>query len=135
MTRTALPHDSILGLRPRLEATTIADRVLLVSASGELDMHVAAELEAFLGVDTELDGRLDVAVDLMDVRHVDSSILLALLRGREAARRRGRRLVVACPPGAVRRVFEITSTDAVLDIHDGRGPALAALTSTPARPG
>jgi len=75
--------------------------------SGEIDLQAARELGQALN---ELVGTAGGAatIDLSDVTFIDSTGLGALVRARERLRRQSRTLILVCPPGPVRQVFELT---------------------------
>lgn len=98
----------------------------VVSCSGELDMATGPELRDALDAVSDS----DLIADLSGLTFIDStgiSILLGTLRKAEEA---GRRLVVVCPPGAPRRVFELTGLQDVLLICDSRADADARMRDT-----
>jgi len=95
----------------------------VVACSGELDMATGPRLRE--AIDAISDA--DLIVDLGGLSFIDStgiSILLGTLRRTEEA---GKRLVVSCPPGAPRRVFELTGLQDVLEICDSRADAEARM--------
>jgi anti-sigma B factor antagonist len=66
-------------------------------------------------------------VDLTDVRFIDSSGLQALLRARALLGREDRALVLVCPHGPVRRVFELAGVSDVFVLYATPAAAEAAL--------
>jgi anti-sigma B factor antagonist len=79
----------------------------VIAVSGELDVLTAPK------VATQLDEVVrtragDVVVDLRETEFIDSSGLFVLLNARRRLTRLSRRLTVLCPPGAVRRVLELS---------------------------
>lgn len=99
----------------------------VVSCSGELDMATGPKLREAL----ESVQDVDVIADLTGLSFIDStgiSILLGTMRKLEAA---DRRLVVVCPPGAPRRVFELTGLQEILLICDTREDAESRMSSGP----
>ena len=66
-------------------------------------------------------------IDLSDVDFLDSSGLRVLLRGRGLLGREDRALVVICPHGRVRRVFELSGLSTVFALYPSRDVALADL--------
>jgi anti-anti-sigma factor len=83
---------------------TVADNVVVVTLSGELDLTNAHELEERLDDSAAADVLL--VVDLNRVVFIDSAALHVLFK---LARRRGREhlALLAAPDAAVARVFEI----------------------------
>jgi anti-sigma B factor antagonist len=84
-----------------------ASGVAVIHLEGDLDMQaeeqVVAEIEAALAGEPH-----DLVVDLAGVPFLDSSGVRALLRGREAAQRRGVRMCVRNPRRIVEEVLRIT---------------------------
>ncbi len=95
----------------------------VVVVSGEIDIFTAPEFKSVIG--EALDGGRDVVVvDLTGATFIDSSSLGVLISAHRRLSQRGGRLVVATDVPAVRKTFEITGLDAVLDVVDGRDEAL-----------
>lgn len=84
-----------------------AGGVVVVHLRGEIDMAVEERVVA--EIRAALDGLpREVVVDLSAVPFLDSSGIRALLRGREAAQRRGIGLSVRDPQRIVLEVLQIT---------------------------
>ena len=66
-------------------------------------------------------------VDLTDVGFLDSRAISLLLRARAQLARQERDLVVVCPPGAARRVFELAGVSDLFTLLPSRAAAAAAL--------
>jgi anti-anti-sigma factor len=95
----------------------------VVTVVGDVDLHSAPELRdrlASLG-DT---GAKHVVVDLSDCEFLDSMGLGVLLGAKKRMARDGRELHVVVTSPDVRRIFEITMLDRVLDLHATRAEAL-----------
>lgn len=89
--------------------------VVVIHLDGDLDMK--AEERAVAEIEAAIEGaRGDVVVDLSAVPFLDSSGVRALLRGREAAQRRGLRLCVRNPQRIVEEVLRITGVAALLGL-------------------
>ena len=91
--------------------------------------------EVDLSTEPDLSERLDVAiresegtfvVDLSDLTFLDSTGITVLLRARALLGREERQLAIICPPGAVRRVFELTGCGDLFVLFDSRADAAAA---------
>ncbi|MBW3557532.1 MAG: STAS domain-containing protein [Actinobacteria bacterium] len=82
---------------------------------GDVDAVSAPELEARLShaLDTGCD---EVVLDLSGLRFIDSSGLSVLVGVHKQLRDAGRELVIASPPPAARRIFDISGLDRVLTI-------------------
>jgi anti-anti-sigma factor len=78
----------------------------LIAARGDVD-HMTAPLlaDALRRATLEGDGR--VVLDLSETSFIDSAGISTLLNGLRRLTRQRRKLIVVCPPGAPRRVFEL----------------------------
>lgn len=85
-----------------------------LTVTGEIDAHSAPELQQALA---ELQGDGDMTIDMAHVDFIDSSGLRVLLEAHASAEGAGRRLVVADPSPAVRRLVEISGLDNHLNLH------------------
>jgi anti-anti-sigma factor len=95
----------------------------VVTVVGDVDLHSAPELRdrlASLG-DT---GAKHIVVDLSECEFLDSMGLGVLLGAKKRMARDGRELHVVVTSPDVRRIFEITMLDRVLDLHATRAEAL-----------
>ena len=95
----------------------------VVTVVGDVDLHSAPELRdrlASLG-DT---GAKHIVVDLSECKFLDSMGLGVLLGAKKRMARDGRELHVVVSSPDVRRIFEITMLDRVLDLHATRAEAL-----------
>ena len=100
----------------------------IVAVQGELDLSTTPQLENAL-IAAENDRRTDVVLDLCEVEFIDSTALRALILSAERLNERGNELQVACGPGPVRRLFELTVLTAKVGMHESREDAIAALES------
>jgi anti-sigma B factor antagonist len=91
--------------------------VTRIALAGELDMSTAPILEPYLPLDGSIDGDGVTAVilDLRDLSFVHSTGLHAFLRARNAADEAGHRFYLIGAARTVRRVFELTEMDFLLD--------------------
>lgn len=85
----------------------------VVRPSGELDLAGAPLLVTCL--QRLEDDRVGVIIDLSQLSFCDSTGLTALIGFRNRAEEMGRRFVLCRPTRPVRRVFELTNTDRLLD--------------------
>jgi len=98
-------------------------RVVVVSASGELDAFVVTDLEtAFAEA-----GLRGIVVDLERVSFMDSTALGVLVRRVRELREVDADVRVVLPRGTARRIFEITALDDALPIAHDRAAALDEL--------
>ncbi len=125
MSRQTSPSETH---RLHLETTTSADGMVLVTLTGEADLHTAPVLSEALdeaigsGTDT-------VVVDLTAVTFVDSMMLGVLLGASRRAGPRGVELRIAVEEPHVRRIFELTLLDRVLHLFPTVDAALARNTN------
>jgi anti-sigma B factor antagonist len=97
-----------------------------VAVHGEVDIGTAQDLEVTLDAAIrESEGAF--IIDFSDASFVDSSGLHVLLRARSLLGREDRALAVICPPGPVRRVFELSGTADLFFIYGSRAEVAAAL--------
>jgi anti-sigma B factor antagonist len=99
--------------------------VTVLAVSGDIDMTASREFGRRLESGVRAASG-DVVLDLVRVRHLDSTALRALLRGRQVAEERGALLVIACGR-RVQHVLEVTGLEQVFDIHPERELALEAI--------
>jgi anti-sigma B factor antagonist len=97
-----------------------------VLVRGEVDIDTAPQLTAALDAAIRESRGLFV-VDLCDVDFLDSSGVHVLVRARAVLGREERALVIVCPPGPARRIFEAAGIDDLLSLFDSRDHAAAAL--------
>ena len=97
-----------------------------VAVRGEVDVSaVAALTEALDAAIRDSEGAF--VIDLCDVEFLDSSGLSALLRARALLARDERQLAVVCPPGPVRRLFDVVGIGDLLVVMETREEAASAL--------
>ena len=101
----------------------LANGVVSVTASGELDLYSSPKLERALAAAMEDDAR-EVLVDLGECEFIDSTVLGALLDAHRRLSATDTRLAVVAPDRQIRRVFELTGLDRLFPIHDSRAAAL-----------
>ena len=101
----------------------VGERILL-SARGELDLHLAPELQDRIDAALARGARL-IALDLSAVTFVDSMVLGVLLGGLHRSQLRGADLRLVVPNPELRRIFEISLLDQVFTIDTTREEAFA----------
>jgi anti-sigma B factor antagonist len=105
-----------------------------VAVRGEVDLAAAPALETAL--DEAIRGSAGAfVVDLSDVEFLDSSGLNVLLRARALLGREDRAVAIVCPPGPVRRLFEVAGIADLLFLYASREEAAAALVPVDCPPG
>jgi anti-anti-sigma factor len=96
----------------------------LIAARGEIDHVTAAQLADSLRRVT-LEGEGDVVIDLSEAGFIDSAGISTLLNGLRRLTRLRRKLIVVCPPGAPRRVFELLGLVGTFDLVESRDETFA----------
>ena len=97
-----------------------------VAVRGEVDIAAVPTLE--LALDTAIRESVGAfVIDLCDVDFLDSSGLNVLLRARALLGREDRPAAIVCPPGPVRRLFDVVGVADLLFLYDSREEAAAAL--------
>ena len=92
----------------------VSQRIARVAPSGELDMSTVPELVDNL-LTAESDDVSAILVDLRGVTFMDSTGLKAFLDAAKRSEGNGHRLAFVGVRPEVRRIFELTGTDSVLD--------------------
>ncbi|HET8758777.1 MAG TPA: STAS domain-containing protein [Solirubrobacteraceae bacterium] len=114
--RTPAPVPGALVPVPQFEvAAKRRGPRAVVSASGELDIATAPQLSAVVAL--AMGSRPDeLCIDLTALTFIDSTGLNVLCQAND---RYDGRLVIICPPGNVRRVFDIAGLAGLLPLCDG----------------
>jgi anti-anti-sigma factor len=99
------------------------DDIVFVSVTGDLDLWNAPALEQRLRACLD-DGRAWIVVDLSRAGFLDSSGLGALTNSMRRVERKGGRLLVLNTDPQMRRVFELTGLQRVLNLVPDRDRAL-----------
>ena len=118
----------------RPQPLEIVDAELLgapgVAIRGEIDIAAVPELEHALDV-AILESTGAFVLDLSGVEFLDSTGLRLLLHWRGMLAREERALAIVCPPGPVRKLFDVAGIAELLFLYNSREEAGAALV--PAR--
>jgi anti-sigma B factor antagonist len=97
-----------------------------VAVHGEVDVSAIPSLVE--GLETAIrDSEGAFVIDLCDVEFLDSSGLSVLMRARALLGQEERRLAIVCPPGPVRRLFELAGISDLFFLYGSRDEAAAAL--------
>ncbi len=120
---TAVITDRPLGLAVERAHFSGAPGVLL---RGEMDLDTAPQLTATLDAAIR-ESRGAFVIDLCDVTFLDSSGVSVLVRARAVLGREERALLIICPPGPARRIFELAGIDDLLEIVETRDHAAASV--------
>jgi anti-sigma B factor antagonist len=119
-------------LRTTLLEISLEEDGRAIVLKGELCLSTADLLSEPLS-DAIASGAGSIVVDLTDCTFIDSSGLEALalaswnLAATNGDRPVGPKLLVACPPGEVRRILDLTGIDHILIVCETRAQALAML--------
>ena len=101
------------------------DGTELVLVEGEVDIATAAKLISVLN-SSVADAVKSVVVDLTRVGFMDSTGLALLINANRRLSLRRKGFAVVCPPGPLRRVFEITDMVDTLHVSPDRETAQRA---------
>jgi anti-sigma B factor antagonist len=104
-----------------------------VAIRGEIDIAAVPELEHALDV-AILESIGAFVLDLSGVEFLDSTGLRLVLRWRALLAREERALAIVCPPGPVRKLFDVAGIADLLFLYDSREEAAAALVPARCRP-
>lgn len=113
------PAPFMVLAREHDQATTV------VAVEGELDLSSAPRLK-WMMMDALEAGRSRLVVDLSDASFMDSTGLGVLI-GVNKRLVPGAQLLIVCPPGVVRQVFEFSGTDGAFAIFSTLEAAIAHL--------
>jgi anti-sigma B factor antagonist len=97
-----------------------------VAIRGEIDVDAVPSLESALDAAIRRTAGAFV-LDLCDLDFLDSGGLRLMLRAQARLAREDRELAIVCPPGSVRRLFEVVGIADLLFLYASREDAAAAL--------
>jgi anti-anti-sigma factor len=100
----------------------------LVRVTGELDLSANSELSTVLAMAAAAPGAT-VVLDLGGVEFIDSTALGTILKAGGEIESAGKKLVVVCPGGPVRRLLEMTNLTQRFDIRPSLDEALSTARS------
>jgi anti-sigma B factor antagonist len=109
-------------VQPLAVERTTRDGIELVLVEGEVDIATAAKLISVLN-SSVAEAIKSVVVDLSRVWFMDSTGLALLINARRRLSLRRKGFAVVCPPGQLRRVFEITDMIETLRVCPDRESA------------
>ena len=109
-----------------VSSARLGRKVYVVSLRGEVDLHVAPEVEGALW-EAMAAGATRLVVDFSGATFVDSSILGMLTRALTEMRDAGRELVVVGGDRRILRPFELSGLDALIPIEHSLTEALCRL--------
>lgn len=114
----------------RATVAEIAERIALVSISGELDLYVDEELQDALRAASLL-GFETVIVDLSGVTFMDSTACGTLLAEAKRLRSDGGELVLVASRNRAGRVLQVAGIDRVVPLHPTLHAAIQSLLLEP----
>lgn len=94
--------------------------VVSIALRGELDLATVSDFEGHLAP-FESNGVSAIMLDLRELTFIDSVALHSIVRARERAQTNGQRLILVGARRSARRLFELTSTEYLLDDQDAVG--------------
>ncbi|HEV2874955.1 MAG TPA: STAS domain-containing protein [Thermoleophilaceae bacterium] len=112
-------------MQPLAVERTSNEGVELLLVEGELDIATAPRLISILNRAVQ-EALRSLVVDLSHVDFMDSTGLALLINAHRRLTRRSKGFAVVCPPGPLRRVFEITDMVETLHVCPDRDSARAA---------
>lgn len=98
-----------------LTPVRVSAKAYVLEVDGELDLYTAPRLSSQVGEIIAL-GVTSLVVDLTETTFVDSTALHVLLDAKKRICAEGGDLVVVCPSPHVRRIFEVTGVDGLLQL-------------------
>lgn len=110
------PYSSPETHRLQVESFPVTNDVAVICLCGEADLHTAPILRDALDHAVET-GAGTIVVDLTGVTFVDSMMLGVLLGASRTMRPRGSELRIVVNDPHLRRIFELTLLDRVLELH------------------
>lgn len=105
-------------------ATRSEGDVVVVAASGEVDVFTAPSLDAELVAQLDA-GAARLVIDLSSVVFLDSTGLGVLVKNLKRAREAGGWIHLVVTSDRIRKIFDITGLDASMPIFDTVGEAVA----------
>jgi anti-sigma B factor antagonist len=112
-------------VQPLAVERTSNDGVELLLVEGELDIASAPRLISVLNGAVQ-EALRSLVVDLSRVDFMDSTGLALLINAHRRLTRRSKGFAVVCPPGPLRRVFEVTDMVETLRVCPDRDSARTA---------
>ena len=112
-------------MQPLAVKRTSREGVELLLVEGELDIATAPRLISVLNEAVQ-DVLHALVVDLSKCGFMDSTGLALLINAHRRLTRRSKGFALVCPPGPLRRVFEITDMVETLHVRPDRESAQAA---------
>ncbi len=102
-----------IGVVIEVDRSRLADGVVVVALSGDVDVFSVPRLRSALG---EHVGVVDVVLDMAGVAFCDSSALRVFVEAQRRSAAGGRTLEIAHPSAPVRNLFEVSGLRGVLRV-------------------
>ena len=103
-----------------------ADGTVIARADGRVDSSNSREFHSELeAVVTDSDTAL--VLDFEEVAYISSAGMRVILLTAKSLQKSGLKFVLCSMNDSIREVFKISGFDKIIDIHDSRGEALAAV--------
>lgn len=99
----------------KIDVQRIDDSAALIAIEGEVDVYTAPQLKQQI-ISLIEDGTRNVIVSLEAVEYLDSTALGVLIGCLKRLRENDGSLDIICGKGRIRRIFEITGLDNILNI-------------------
>ena len=106
------------------------DRVVVANLEGEIDMSNARRLGESIA-DQVANEAIGLAIDLTDVRYIDSAGIQVIYELNDRLQSRGQQLRLVVRPGSViARTLDLVDTSSTIGIVDTTETAVSAMTSS-----
>jgi anti-sigma B factor antagonist len=112
----------------RISSARLGARACLVSLSGEIDLHLAPELDDAL-FHAIGQGARRLVVDFTGASFADSTVLGVVLQAAQRLQQLGAELVVVCDDRRILRSFELTGLEGAFPIEPSLTDALSRIPS------
>lgn len=104
---------------------TISEKTIAVNIESDLDLKNAADLQK--NVNQTIDeGKINVIINLENVRYIDSSGLTAIANIKEKSNEKNGDALIVCSNSSIRKIFDITGLDEYIKIFDAQENAVKA---------
>jgi anti-anti-sigma factor len=106
------------------------DRVVVASLEGEIDMSNARRLGVSIA-DQVTNDAIGLAIDLTDVRYIDSAGIQVIYELNDRLQSRGQQLrLVVRPDSVIARTLDLVDASSTIGIVDATETAVSAMTSS-----
>ena len=104
----------------------VDSRTHVIALKGEVDLATAPEFKRRLHALID-SGKTGIVVDLGEVSFIDSTALGVLIGALRKLGPAGGSLALVCTDPNILGIFEVTGLDRILEVHQSRADALAAV--------